>query len=158
MQYLVDTGIWLRLFDRNDPEHATILQAMRLLRSTGNSLATCPQNIAEFWNVSTRPMSARGGYGQSVSTTERRVQFIERTSMILAESPAAYHAWRELLTAHNVQGVAVHDARLVAMMQTAGISHLLTLNARDFARYGSVTAVTPEDVIAARPPTSRPDR
>ncbi|MEO8493643.1 MAG: type II toxin-antitoxin system VapC family toxin [Planctomycetota bacterium] len=156
MQYLVDTGIWLRLFDRNDPEHATILQAMRLLRSTGNSLATCPQNIAEFWNVSTRPMNARGGYGQSVSTTDRRVQFIERASVILAESPAAYHGWRQLLTAHNLQGVAVHDARLVSMMQTSRISHIITLNARDFARYASVTAVTPQDLLAAKPPDSQP--
>jgi predicted nucleic acid-binding protein len=127
MQYLVDTGIWLRLFDRSDPEHGTILQAMRSLRSTAHTLATCPQNVAEFWNVSTRPTRARGGYGQSVPATERRVQFIERTSVILAESPATYHAWRQLLTANHVQGVAVHDARLVAMMQMTGISHILTL-------------------------------
>jgi predicted nucleic acid-binding protein len=153
MQYLVDTGIWLRLFDRADPEHSTILQSLRMMRSSKYTLATCPQNIAEFWNVSTRPMSARGGYGQSVTTTERRVQFIERASVILAETPAAYQAWRLLLTSYNVQGVAVHDARLVAMMKTAGISHLLTLNARDFARYASVTTVTPQDFVATTPPT-----
>ena len=152
MQYLVDTGIWLRLFDRSDPEHAAILQAMRSLPAAGHTLATCPQDIAEFWNVSTRPTSARGGYGQSVLKTERRVQFIERASVILGESPAAYQEWRQLLTAYNVEGVAVHDARLVAMMQTAGISHILSLNARDFARYASVTAVTPHDVVAATPP------
>jgi predicted nucleic acid-binding protein len=126
---------------------------MRCLRSSGHTLATCPQNIAEFWNVSTRPTSARGGYGQSVSKTERRVQFIERNCTILAESPASYHAWRQLLTAHSVQGVAVHDARLVAMMQTAGISHILTQNTRDFARYALVAAVTPQDVLTATPPT-----
>ncbi|MGB6043966.1 MAG: PIN domain-containing protein [Pirellulales bacterium] len=102
MQYLVDTGIWLRLFDRSDPEHATILQAIRSLRASGHTLATCPQNIAEFWNVSTRPTSARGGYQQSVATTQRRVQFIERTSVILAESPATYQAWRQLLVDYNV--------------------------------------------------------
>jgi predicted nucleic acid-binding protein len=90
MQYLVDTGIWLRLFDRTDPEHAAIRDALRALRSSGHTLAACPQNIAEFWNVATRPTSARGGYGKSVPMTERRVQFIERTSTILAESPAAY--------------------------------------------------------------------
>jgi predicted nucleic acid-binding protein len=35
MQYLVDTGIWLRLFDRDDPEHATIRESLRLLRTVG---------------------------------------------------------------------------------------------------------------------------
>ena len=92
MQYLVDTGVWLRLFDRPDPEQPTIRNALCALRSSGHSLATCPQNIAEFWNVSTRPASARGGYGKSVATTERRVQFIERASTILAESPVSYQA------------------------------------------------------------------
>lgn len=152
MQYLVDTGIWLRLFDRLDPEQVTIRNALRALRASGDSLATCPQNIAEFWNVSTRPASARGGYGKSVSTTERRVQFIERASTILPESPAAYRQWRQLLTAFNVQGVAVHDARLVAMMRVAGITDILTLNIGDFARYSAITAVTPTDVLAASTP------
>ena len=148
MQYLVDTGIWLRLFDRTDPEHAAIRDALRALRSSGHTLAACPQNIAEFWNVATRPASARGGYGKSVPMTERRVQFIERTSTILAESPAAYRQWRQLLVAFNVQGVAVHDARLVSIMLGAGITHLLTLNPSDFGRYPAITAVTPRDVIA----------
>ena len=80
--------------------------------------------------------------------TERRVQFIERTSTILAESPAAYRQWRQLLVAFNVHGVAVHDARLVSMMLVAGITHLLTLNTSDFGRYPGITAVTPRDVIA----------
>jgi len=39
------------------------------------------------------------------------------------------------------------------MMQTAGINHILSLNARDFARYPFVSAVTPQDVVGATPPT-----
>ncbi len=89
MQYLVDTGVWLRLFDRTDPGHAVIRGALRSLRSGGHSLVACPQNIAEFWNVSTRPASARGGYEKSVATTEGRVQIIERFGTILAESADA---------------------------------------------------------------------
>jgi predicted nucleic acid-binding protein len=149
MQYLVDTGVLLRLFDRSDPEHATIRQALKTLRSWGHSLATCPQNIAEFWNVSTRPTSARGGYGQSVATTERRVRFIERVGTILAESPITYLEWRRLLVKHQIQGLAVHDARLIAMMQIAGITHIVTLNTRDFTRYLGIAALTPREVLAA---------
>lgn len=87
-----------------------------------------------------------------MATTQPRVQFIERTSWIQAESPAAYQAWRQLLEDYNVEGVAVHDARLVAMLQTAGINHILSLNPRDFARYPFVTVVTPQDVVRATPP------
>ncbi len=55
MQYLVDAGVLLRLFDQSDSEHMTILKLFTSLRREGQNLATCPQNIAEFWNVSTRP-------------------------------------------------------------------------------------------------------
>jgi predicted nucleic acid-binding protein len=119
MEYLVDTGVWLRLFDRSDPEHAAIRAALRSLRLNGHTIAACPQNIAEFWNVSTRPASARGGYGKSVATTELRVQFIERNARILDESATAYRQWRGLLTQHQIQGLAVHDTRLVSMMGVA---------------------------------------
>ena len=152
MQYLVDTGVWLRLFDRTDPHHADIHAALRLLREGGHAIAVCPQNIAEFWNVSTRPMTARGGYGKSIATTERRVQFIERFAAVLDESPAAYRQWRLLLTQYQIQGAAVHDARLVAMMQIAGIVNILTLNASDFARYSMASAITPGEVIASTKP------
>src|SRR5689334_13767279 len=113
MDYLVDTGVWLRLFDGSDPIHPTIRSALSLLRSNGHKFCTCPQNIGEFWNVSTRPASARGGYGKSVAMTETRVRFIERNARILDESPIAYKLWRSLLVNYQIQGLAAHDARLV---------------------------------------------
>lgn len=148
MQYLVDTGIWLRLFDHTDPQQLDIRTALGLIRSKGHTLAVCPQNIAEFWNVSTRPTSARGGYGKNVATTQLRVQFIERHARMLVESFAAYQQWRDLLIQYRIQGVAVHDARLVSMMQNAGVRHILTLNGSDFVRYTGITVVSPKDINA----------
>ena len=48
MQYLVDTGVLLRLFDRTDPVHADIRTGLGLLRQQGHTLAAGTQNIAEF--------------------------------------------------------------------------------------------------------------
>jgi hypothetical protein len=87
-----------------------------------------------------------------MAATERRVQFIERFAAVLDESPAAYCQWRLLLTQHQIQGAAVHDARLVAMMQMAGIANILTLNASDFARYSTSSAITPRELIASTKP------
>jgi predicted nucleic acid-binding protein len=144
MQVLLDTGVLLRLLDRSDPHHADIRGALRKLRARGDTSVTSSQNIAEFWNVCTRPASARGGYGLSVAETERRVRLLERLFTVLTETPASYPLWRNLVVAHGVQGVQVHDSRLVAIMQTYGITHILTLNSADFARYyATVVAVTP---------------
>jgi hypothetical protein len=39
--------------------------------------------------------------------------------------------------------VQVHDARLVALMQVHGITHILTLNGADFARYPGIVPIDP---------------
>jgi predicted nucleic acid-binding protein len=147
MQVLLDTGVLLRLLDRSDPQHADIRQALRRLQGRRDMPVTSAQNIAEFWNVCTRPASARGGYGLSVAATERRVRVLERLFPLLPETPGAYPLWRNLVVAHAVQGVQVHDARLVALMQAHRVTHLLTLNGADFARYhGIVVALSPQAV------------
>jgi predicted nucleic acid-binding protein len=147
MAVLADTGILLRLLDRADPHNAAIRSAARALRSRSIAVVTSPQNIAEFWNVCTRPATARGGFGLSVVETDRRARLIERLFPVLPDTAAAYPIWRQLVTAHAVQGVQVHDARLVEFMQAHGIAHILTLNGADFARYPTVTAVTPTDAL-----------
>lgn len=152
MDYLIDTSVLLRLFDANDPENPAIRMALRLLLANGQSLVTRPQNIAEFWCVSTRPSTARGGYGQTLAATQRRVEFIERWGTILPESAATYVLWCALLTTYRIQGVAVHDARLVAMMQSLQISHILTLNKSDFLRYAGLTVLTPAELLASSSP------
>lgn len=147
MVVLIDTGILLRLLDRNDPQHATIRQALRLLRGRGDTFVLSPQNAAEFWNVCTRPATARGGFGLTVQQTEHRLRLAERLFPVLPDSPAAYALWKQLVVRHGVMGVQVHDARLVAWMQAHGITQILTLNAADFGRYQGITALTPQDLV-----------
>jgi predicted nucleic acid-binding protein len=151
MLVLADTGILLRLQEPTDPQHAAVRQAVRLVRQRGHRCVTAPQNAAEFWNVCTRPAAARGGFGLSVAEAERRLRVVERLFPVLPDSPAVYPAWRRIVVSQGVMGVQVHDARLVAIMEVHGVTHLLTLNAADFVRYPGVTALTPAAVIASPP-------
>ncbi len=59
MDILIDTGPLLRLVIRSDPAHAGVRKAIRLLRLRNDRLITLTQNVAEFWNVCTRPITAR---------------------------------------------------------------------------------------------------
>jgi predicted nucleic acid-binding protein len=146
MTYLADTNILLRFLLRNDPAYPTVRRAVRLLKSRREQLVTTPQNIAEFWNVCTRPATARGGLGLSVEATDMRVRLLERHFRVLPDTPAIYPMWRTLVLAHNVSGVQVHDARIVAAMLVHGVTHLITFNVRDFNRYQTITVVAPDDV------------
>ena len=143
MLHLVDTGVILRLVNRADPNHQAVRKCLRTLRATANRLAVAPQCIAEFWNVSTRPTNARGGYGLSVSETSQHLKVIERICDVIPDSPNLYAVWKDLVLAHAVKGTQVHDARLVAWMKTQAISHIITFNTADFARYPGIVAESP---------------
>ena len=147
MTCLIDTGILLRLVNRNDPEHMIIRRALRELKETGVGFAVTSQNLIEFWNVSTRPTSARGGYGLSIEVTEQTLRLLERLFPILPDAPSTHAEWKRLVVEHTVKGVQVHDARLVAMMSIHDVSDVLTLNADDFRRFDRITVLTPPQVI-----------
>lgn len=147
MRYLVDTGVLLRLLQRNDPNYSTIRQAVRTLIARGDELCCAPQNIVEFWNVCTRPASARGGFGLVTAETDRRARLIERVFTVLDETPAIHAEWRRLVVDNSVAGVQVHDARVVSIMNIYGITYILTLNDTDFSRYAGITSVIPSEVL-----------
>ena len=146
MDVLVDTGVLLRLIIPSDPGHFEARRAVKLLRARRDMLLTLTQNAAEFWNVCTRPVTARGGYGLRIDETARRLRLIERLIQVRPDSDAVFHEWKRLIVAHSVKGVQVHDARLVAAMSVYGIGQLLTANAGDFKRYSQIVAVTPSDL------------
>src|SRR3954466_3584989 len=102
MLVLVDSGILLRLLESTDPQHAVIRNAIRALRARGDTLVTAAQNAAEFWNVCTRPATARGGFGLPLADADWRLRIIERLFRVVPDSPAAYQIWRGLLTTHGV--------------------------------------------------------
>ena len=101
------------------------------------------------------PTTARGGYGLSIAETNRRLTIIEAVFTILPNRPMLTTNGASSVTAHAVQGKQVHDARLVALMQTRGITHILTLNASDFTRYPGIVAISPTSLV---PSTPQPDK
>jgi len=149
MRYLIDTGVLVRLGHRPDALNLVVRQAIRELLADGVSLATTTQNIAEFWNLSTRPAAARGGFDLTIAETSRRLRMIERYVQVLHEPESGYRKWKELVVNQKVMGRQVHDARIAASMKAYRIRRILTLNAADFVRYRGIEAVTPQDVITA---------
>lgn len=148
MIYLVDTGILLRAVDRQAPEFEPIQAAFRALRGRGDILTTSTQNLREFWNVSTRPSTARGGYGRSVERTARWIGILRQLLTIVPETTATFALWAQLVEQHRVIGARVHDAHLVAIMQSHSISELLTLNADDFRRFSGIKVTLPTEIRA----------
>jgi predicted nucleic acid-binding protein len=153
MAYLLDTGILLRLINENDPLHADVEQAVDTLLARQEELLITTQNIAELWNVATRPAANNG---LALSPTEIAKLFrdtIDPLCGVLNEPEALSDLFKQLLLQYRVIGKQVHDARLVAMMLVWQIENILTLNDRDFPRYEpeGITLVTPASILAAGP-------
>jgi predicted nucleic acid-binding protein len=146
MLWLLDSNVLIRLPHRPDPFHPVVRQALRALWARGDELCYTSQILGEFWSVCSRPTTARGGLGLTLVETDRRARLIERFYRLLPDTPAVHAEWRGLIVAHSVAGVQTHDARIVAAMKVHGVSHLLTLNVADFARYPGITAQHPQEI------------
>ena len=91
--------------------------------------------------------AARNGFGLFPANADQLLRLLERLFPILFDKPDLYPEWRRLVVDFEVAGVQVHDARLVAAMKTYGITHILTFNKADFARYAraGIVAVDPAE-------------
>jgi predicted nucleic acid-binding protein len=138
----VDTNVLIFSVQNGHPWREAAIVAIEQVLAADDQVCVLPQNIAEFWNVCTRPAD-RNGLGLSPEETEQRLKGIDMILTVLHDSAEVYLRWRQLLVRHSVRGVQVHDARIAAAMQVHGIAKLLTFNPRDFGRYDGVTPIRP---------------
>ena len=103
------------------------------------------QNVAEFWNAATRPVG-NNGLGFTTEEAQREIMRLEGFFRILVESSESYARWKALLIANRVSGVQVHDARLVAVMRTEGVSRIMTFNLADFRRFAEIESIHPAEL------------
>ncbi len=143
MLYIADTNVLLRFISPSDPNHILVRDAIYSLLLKGEEVCYTSQNLGEFWNVCTRPTTARSGFGLSIEETNQRAQVIERYFTFLPDSEAVHTEWRRLVVDYRVCGVKVHDTRIVAAMYVHGVNHIITFNTDDFTRYSKITAVHP---------------
>ena len=148
MIYLVDTNVLLRFSRHGDPGYQIAQDVVLKLEAEGHQLQTALQNLAEFWNVSTRPAN-QNGFGRTLSATNLLLQELELLFPLLPDSQTVYRIWRRLVVDYDVSGVQVHDARLVATMLVHDVKHILTFNTVDFIRYADegIIAVDPAEEI-----------
>jgi predicted nucleic acid-binding protein len=143
--YLADTNLLLRLADSASPQHAIATEALAQLFRRGDEVFLTPQNFIEFWAVATRPVEANG-FGWNRERTAREVVELQKRFPLLDESSEIFARWLELVKQFPISGKRVHDARLVAVLQTYGVENLITFNLSDFAGFPSLSLVDPRSL------------
>ncbi len=145
MPTLIDTNILLRAVQPSHSMHAATLAALEKLMKREEPLAIAIQNVAEFWNVATRP-EKNNGLGFSIEEAKAAISRLEVFFRVLSEDAISYARWKKMLTDHRISGAQVHDARLAAVMSVHGIGRIVTFNVSDFARFPEIEAVHPDNI------------
>ena len=101
MDYLLDTNILLHGRKQSDPLCPGVRAAVGALRQNGHRLCLFPQNLMEFWSVSTRP-TERNGLGLTPALTHHYITRVESLFSLLPEPPTIYREWRRLVTENSV--------------------------------------------------------
>jgi predicted nucleic acid-binding protein len=143
--YLVDTNVLLRRAQRQSAEHQEVTEALDHLLAAGRALFVTPQILMEYWSVATRPAHLNG-LGLTPDTADEELTILEGIFDLVPEGLEVYPTWRRLVRAHRVSGRQVHDAHIVASMESAGIPTILTFNQTDFIRYRQISILLPADI------------
>jgi predicted nucleic acid-binding protein len=147
MRILLDANILLRLVEPAHPHYAASRDGIELLEDRDHELILVPQVLYEFWAVATRPI-ANNGLGMTVPDALNQLTETKELFRLLRDERAIYEIWEQLVSSLEIKGKPAHDARLAAAMRRHGITHLLTFNTSDFARFSFVTAWDPIAVVA----------
>lgn len=91
MAFLIDTSVLGRLANRADLSHAVAKAAIAELHRRNEMLHVTPQNLVEFRNFATRPVSANG-LGLAASAAESLAATFETSFPLLAETPDIFPA------------------------------------------------------------------
>ena len=142
MQTVCDTNILLRCAQPGHPMFDEALAAVRGLLARGDQLIVFLQNIAEFWNVATRPAN-KNGLGYTIEKAHYELEQLLQSISIWPDHERTPAVWRDLVVAHSVSGVQVHDARIVAAMKAHGLTTILTYNGSDFVRFRDIQILHP---------------
>jgi predicted nucleic acid-binding protein len=146
--YLADTNVAARRVLTSDPLYEVVKRAIDTLFLRGDRILITAQCLVEFQALATRPLVANG-LGLSPAEANEQAREIEAVFPLLVETPLIYTRWRTLMERHDVRGRQVFDARLVAVMQAHGVTHLLTTNAAHFRHFPGITVVEPHQVSGA---------
>ncbi len=137
----VDTNILVFANTATAPFHAGAQAALRSHAASGTELWISRQILREYLATLSRPQTFT--VPVPAATLCADLARFQAEYRIAEDGPAVTGNLLILLNSIVIGGKQVHDANIVATMQTYGLRRLLTHNTADFARFGALIRVEP---------------
>lgn len=137
---VLDTSVLLAATDDGRAEHEGAVASLN--RWPGSSLVpyTSGQIMREYLAVATHP-TPQNGLGVARPVAVANLRALRTRLRLLVEDGRVSGRLLEVLEAIECPGGQVYDANVVATMLVHRTDTLVTLNARDFARFGEQVQV-----------------
>lgn len=137
----VDANVLVYAASHSAPFHQAARQALDGLARSGVAVWVSRQVLREYLAVMSRPQTYQmptpiPSLVADVIDFQNRFQVAEDDATVTTNLLA-------LITSIPCAGKQIHDANIVATMQTHGLRRLVTHNTADFTRYGSLITVEP---------------
>lgn len=145
-QYLLDTNVILRFSNPSDRQYELVVDAIATLLQQGDECYLTAQVLIEFWVVATRPI-ASNGLGWPIPRVHTAIEELRDRFPMAEETSHIFPKWLSLVATNQVRGKRTHDARIVAVMLTSDVSHILTLNPDDFSGMPGIAVVHPRNIL-----------
>jgi predicted nucleic acid-binding protein len=140
-QLFVDTNIIVYAADALSPFNQAASAVLLSVRQQGVELIISQQILREYLVVNTRSFIITGI--PTMADIIQNLQALQNDFKVVQDSSQVLDNLISLLQTVPIGGKQIHDANIVATMQAYGISHLLTHNVRDFARFAHLITVVP---------------
>jgi predicted nucleic acid-binding protein len=137
---VLDANVLLAATDDTRAEYARARQAFDEWPAQATTLYVSGQILREYLSVATRPQT-QNGLGLSQVDSIGNVHALRERLHVLDENDKVATRLLSLLDTVACSGKQVHDANIVATMLVHGIDTLVTINVRDFSRFGEVITV-----------------
>lgn len=137
----VDTNILVYASLPSSPFHVRADQTLNTLAANGSEFWLSRQILREWLATMSRPGTATPPipYAQLLADVNK----LASRFWIAEDNSAVFAELLTILTTTPSQGKMIHDANIVATMLTHGVTHLLTHNTADFARFAAYITVVP---------------
>ena len=87
------------------------------------------------------------GLGWNTELTKNHVNDLLDNFRLITEKSDIFTNWLQLVADYDIKGKRTHDIRLLAIMKSNNITHLLTFNPKDFILVPNITIVHPQDLL-----------
>ena len=110
---LLDTNLLGRITDATDPQCPVARKAIHSLLAARERLILAPQNLYEFWAVSTRkpgpPPTGQNGLGMATEQASQWLGFFMRRFTVLPDRDDLLVRWHDLVRVLGIMGLRSYD-------------------------------------------------